>query len=327
MYRSVLLSALSSVALLPSAFAADIYSPAPPPAYAAVALPPSWSGFYIGANGGYGGNSGIGFREDESFATLPNANFVNPVSTLFGADTITGGFGGGQLGYNFQFGSFVLGLETDIEGSNIQGSGANAIFNPSTLAATTTPTSPVCLATATFRAGSPGGGCAARNDLDVDWFGTVRGRLGYALGNTLIYATGGFAYGGVRSAFSYTDNATGVIATKSGTTTIATGTHGTASSSTTQTGWVAGAGIEYKIAPNWTLKGEYQYIDLGSATASPGETSFNTPLATTPTVASCATTFPGCLSLRGRTEDVAFNTVRIGVNYLFNAAPEPLPLK
>ena len=127
MYRRVLLSAVTSVALVSSAFAADIYTPSAP--YAAVALPPSWAGFYLGVNGGYGGNSGLGFREDVFF---PNSTPAQcPYSTiLLGSDTIAGGFGGGQLGYNFQFGSFVLGAEADLQGSNIQGSGANAIFNP-----------------------------------------------------------------------------------------------------------------------------------------------------------------------------------------------------
>ena len=63
MYRRVLLGAVSSVALISSAFAADIYTPSVP-AYAVVALPPTWGGFYIGVNGGYGGDSGLGFTDN-----------------------------------------------------------------------------------------------------------------------------------------------------------------------------------------------------------------------------------------------------------------------
>ena len=138
MYRSLLLGVASSVALVSSAFAADIYTPAGP-AYAAVALPPSWGGFYAGINGGYGGNSGLPFREDVFFppfqreplppGTGPDSTFTNPYSVITGSDTIAGGFGGGQLGYNFQFGSFVLGAEADIQGSGIRGSGRETIFN------------------------------------------------------------------------------------------------------------------------------------------------------------------------------------------------------
>ena len=66
MYRSLLFGVASSVALVSSAFAADIYTPAAP-AYAPVVLPPSWGGFYLGINGGFGGNSGLPFREDVFF--------------------------------------------------------------------------------------------------------------------------------------------------------------------------------------------------------------------------------------------------------------------
>ena len=254
----------------------------------------------------------------------PPITAVNPYSTIDGTDTIAGGFGGGQLGYNFQFGSFVLGVETDIQGSDIQGSGSNAIFNPAIGGAPATPISPVCRATIAAPGGVPGGVCAGKSDLDVDWFGTVRGRLGYAWGGTLLYVTGGLAYGGVRSSFGYTDNNFELIALKNGMTTIATGTQGRVSNSATQTGWVAGAGVEYKISPSWSLKGEYQYVDLGSISTGPGETSFNTGGGP---VASCSTTFPGCVNLHGHSSDVAFNTVRVGLNYYFNAPPPPLPLK
>ena len=190
MYRRVLLSAVTSVALVSSAFAADIYTPSAP--YAAVALPPSWAGFYLGVNGGYGGNSGLRFREDVFFPTPTRRAHVNPYSVITGTDTIAGGFGGGQLGYNFQFGSLVLGVEADLQGSNIAGSGANAIFNP--LAGGCCNPDFACLPSySSCPGGVPGGVCAGRNDLDVDWFGTVRGRLGYAFGNTLLYGTGGFA--------------------------------------------------------------------------------------------------------------------------------------
>ncbi|MGB8738019.1 MAG: outer membrane beta-barrel protein, partial [Rhodomicrobium sp.] len=149
--------------------------------------------------------------------------------------------------------------------------------------------------------------CGSRNDLDVDWFGTVRGRLGYAFGGTLLYVTGGFAYGGVTESASYNDSAiTGGVATPLNRARV--------SSSTTQTGWAAGAGIEQKISPSWSVKGEYQFVDLG--TVSTGSGPLNNVTGTPVPV--------GGFLARGNSR-VEFNTVRIGINYLFNA-PEPLPL-
>ncbi|MGO9483672.1 MAG: outer membrane protein [Rhodomicrobium sp.] len=317
MYRRVLLSVAGSVALVSSAFAADIYTPSAP--YATVILPPTWAGFYIGANGGYGGNSGLGFDEDVTKVTAAFPTTPQPYSYLRGSDTIAGGFGGGQLGYNFQFGSWVAGFETDIQGSDIQGSGAQAMFNPTIGAATT-----ACGATGFGTlAGRAFGVCAAKSDLSVDWFGTVRGRLGYALGGTLLYATGGLAYGDVSSKLGYTDNSAAVAP-------VAVPPfygplRGNASTSTTtQIGWVAGAGVEYKISPSWSLKGEYQYIDLGSISSDQTETVYGGTKTPTP---SCKTTIPGgggCSYLRGISSDIAFNTVRVGVNYYFNAPPPPL---
>jgi outer membrane immunogenic protein len=119
----------------------------------------------------------------------------------------SGGLFGGQAGYNWQFGQTVLGLETDIQWSGIKGSGACAF------------------------------GCETKND----WFGTVRGRLGYAYDRFLPYVTGGLAYGNVEAnpAFGFT------------------------SQSKTSTGWTVGAGLEFALAQNWTAKVEYLYMDLG----------------------------------------------------------------
>ena len=99
-----------------------------------------------------------------------------------------GGFGGGQLGYNLQRDRFVFGIETDIQGAAIKGNTYSEAIIANANPALTLP----ALET----------GAGAKSTLD--WFGTVRGRLGYSagnalfFGNTLLYATGGFAYGGVR---------------------------------------------------------------------------------------------------------------------------------
>ena len=186
------LSLTSALAL--SANAADIYRGGlkdgpPPPLYVAA---PTWSGFYIGVNGGYGSTA--------------NDGFLSP----------SGGFGGGQIGYNWQglfgYSPWVIGIEADLQGAGISdsaGYGTDYMQN------------------------------------SLNWFGTVRGRVGYAIGPTLIYATGGFAYGEVESK----GNALGLLYDVS----------------ETQTGYAVGGGVEYKFNPAWSIKGEYLFIDLDAS--------------------------------------------------------------
>jgi outer membrane immunogenic protein len=305
MIRKVLLSLASGVALASSAFGADIYSPGPQN-YVAVALPPVWSGFYLGVNGGFGGNSGIDFRDRVFFPGGPPPLLypTSEYSNLTNSVTIAGGFGGGQVGYNFQAGNFVYGFEADIQGANIRGDNTAFRLNPMM-----GPNTPSCGAGVPFVVG---GACSARNDLQVDYFGTVRGRLGYAFGGTLLYATGGFAYGGVRSTASYTDNSYGLPALP---------LNARISKTSTATGWVAGAGIEYKLSPSWSLKGEYQYVDLGSESEGPvravngyGSSGYS----------DCALGTRYCKNLRVHNDDVGFHTVRVGLNYSFNTPYVPL---
>src|SRR5271165_5624568 len=104
MIRRVVLSAVSAAALTSSAFAADVYSPGAVSYAPAVVPVATWAGFYIGANGGYGGNTSLPFT-DSSFV----AGAGVPSFTIHGGNgDLTGGFGGGQVGYNFQTGNFVF---------------------------------------------------------------------------------------------------------------------------------------------------------------------------------------------------------------------------
>ncbi|MBI4723484.1 MAG: porin family protein [Rhodomicrobium sp.] len=248
------LAFLSTIPLAPiAANAADLYrTPPPPPAYAAPApyvAPNSWAGFYVGINGGYGwSDAGNTIGYSGGFAD----------GDLSGRAQPQGGFGGGQIGYNFYSGGLVFGVETDFQGGDI-GESVTSIT-------------------------------AAGNDFTgkerVDWFGTARGRLGYAFGGTLVYGTGGFAYGDVHQRASVTDGINSAVLSNDG----------------TQTGWVAGGGIEFKINPAWSLKGEYQYIDLGSEKLTDAANTFSTD------------------SL-----DTSFQTVRLGLNYRFGGGGyEPL---
>ena len=143
-----------------TANAADLYRAPPPPPVSYV--PPviatnTWTGFYAGINGGYGWGSG-----------------GNTISYFDGLDQSAraqpqGGFGGGQIGYNYQTGSFVFGVETDFQGAGISNSVTGTTAN----------------------------GFDFTSKESIDWFGTARGRLGFAVGNALLYGTGGFAYGNV----------------------------------------------------------------------------------------------------------------------------------
>ena len=187
------LSAGSALAAdLPSRKEAPVYVPPPPP-------PPLWTGFYVGLNIGGGWASGGG---NNSF--LPYADSTYPIAStpfpglspnlffLPGGGTTgnnTGGVvGGGQIGYNYQFGNaIVIGAETDFQGTSITGGNQG---NFAGLYNSPYPVSNTGLLTPLV---TGNGG-----NLALPWFGTVRGRAGYLVTPTLLlYGTAGFAYGEV----------------------------------------------------------------------------------------------------------------------------------
>ncbi len=216
-----------------SAFAADLPSRKEAPVYVPPPPPPMWTGFYGGLNigGGWdanGGQSGASAFYDPAYGLgapgpggASNLFFLPNGNTLGSAGGV---LGGAQVGYNLQFNQFVLGVETDFQGTSISSSGNNA---------------PLTLYQSPFNANNymaPLGAVSGSN-VDLSWFGTVRGRVGYLITPTLlIYGTGGFAYGQV-SAFGF---------------------------STTPTGWTAGGGVEWMFAPHWSAKAEYLYVDLSN---------------------------------------------------------------
>ena len=142
--------------------------------------------------------------------------------------------GGGQAGYNYQIGNIVLGLETDI-----QGSGADD-------------------KTACFLSCLPGS--IATLDHKLAWFGTTRGRAGWASGPIMTYVTLGAAY-------SETDTTLAVAAG---------GVANTLNASSVSGGWTWGTGIEAALDGNWTAKAEYLYISLGTSSGNVGSVGFNT---------------------------------------------------
>jgi len=214
-----------------------------------------WTGFYIGAN------VGVGVSRD------PGSVVFNS-STPGGSSSVVGGagvIGGGQLGYNWQAGNIVWGVEADFQGSSARDN-----------------------RTCTLTCLTSNGTEANTYDQRLDWFGTVRGRVGWATGAVLGYVTGGLAYGGVR-----TNNTISVPDNNSPNNTNTR----TFSWDQTRTGWTIGSGVEASLGGNWTGKIEYLYVDLGSQSG----TGSGLPLTNTVT----------------SSLDIREHIFRAGVNYRF----------
>jgi outer membrane immunogenic protein len=178
MKKTILAMTVATVAA-GTAAAADLPR-GPAPYYPPPASVYNWTGFYAGLNLGY------------EWGKVTDSS-IDP----------SGVAGGGQIGYNWQSGQFVFGVETDI-----QASAADDTFAP-------------------YKFSNP-------------WFGTLRGRAGFAINNILLYGTAGLAYGDLKAEFGGLDE------------------------SKTLVGWTGGLGMEVGFAPNWSAKVEYLYMDLGS---------------------------------------------------------------
>ncbi len=237
------------------ASAADMAVKAPrvvdPPVY-------GWAGFYIGAN--VGGSFSDNSRAYNTPFTTPGNSFANcgtPAGVA--APALTGAnpfdlstdcsrpssfIGGGQLGYNWQRGTWVFGLEGDGDWQSlVQHSFTRFGANPTAGA----PFGSVATDTAYFR--------SEQNAL-----GTFRGRIGYSPGSWLVYATGGLAVGDV------SHSVTEVLAPGNSCPVAPSATCRTGADDTTKVGWTLGAGLEWMFARNWSVGAEYLYVDLGSTT-------------------------------------------------------------
>jgi outer membrane immunogenic protein len=253
MFRRTLLASVGAIALTGSAaFAADLPSRAPPPVY----LPPppilAWTGLYLGINAGgtWSNSNNFATSATNIQCTVGGGGCAGAAAAATGATTLLsikddGFIGGGQIGYNFQFAnSWVAGLEADFQGTTAKGNAtaANAV------------------GIVGFPANSIGTGLSTEKNLE--FFGTVRGRIGFLITPALlVYGTGGFAYGQARSDTFFFQNVNGPSAG------IATSWSGAANITNTRAGWTAGGGGEWLFAPNWSLKVEYLYYDLGSLSA------------------------------------------------------------
>lgn len=230
--KNLLLAGLAAGAWSSCALAADL-GPYNPPRGEPVYEPIRERGAWNWQGLYFGLNAGYGWGNDNS------ANYSG-LGGDSGSLSPSGWFGGGQLGYNAQFNWLVLGLEADLQGADI--SDQSVLDSGFTNVQT-----------------------------DVDWFSTVRGRIGYAAGPTLIYFTGGWAFADLNQSL----------------------TSGGASMSKDEiaSGYTLGGGLEWQFAPNWSLKTEYLYVDLGEQTLTGPAGSYTT--------------------------DTDFHTVRAGVNFHF----------
>ena len=213
----ILLAALAS-----DATAADMAVKAPPPPPVPAAY--DWSGFYVGGHLGYAGGT-------SNWSAAPNLSGSFDLFQSYDAFKNDGSyFAGLQAGYNYMLANrFVIGAKADASFPSFPNLAGISIGGTSTLT-------------------SPANGAETFGE-NMLAFGTVRGRIGYAPGNWLLYATGGFAW-------AY-DQLT--------VTQLATGT--TDSPFLWRFGWAAGAGIEAPVAPHWTARLEYLFTDYGNSTA------------------------------------------------------------
>jgi outer membrane immunogenic protein len=317
--------------MLGTAQAADL--PVKAPRLAPVAVY-SWNGFYAGANAGYGWGDWDASSNYPLFLHNSTITFDDPVHNLIGqgADNnfcsegaapycatkrnVKGVFGGVQAGFNWQTGLFVFGVEGDFQGAALDGkeNGVILITNTSSngchgKAQGGFPPSP----------GFPNCQFTFGNQWDLNWFGTVRGRVGVTtntLGfpSVLFYGTGGFAIGESRAEFTLTQN----VFAQSSSGPCSPAFNGAGSGSTcpgsvlirdkvTNNGWVGGGGIEAALDQRWSVKVEYLYLDLGDHT-------FSAPN-------------PYCTKCSNITETykVRENLVRVGVNMKFGGLPIPTP--
>jgi outer membrane immunogenic protein len=217
MLRQILLSSAALMAVTTATFAADLPNrKAPPPAY----IPPpvfTWTGFYVGAQ------IGAGWTRNSLNTFAPGGGFI-----AFGSEDASGVVGGGHAGYNWQMGNIVLGLEADIEGTSLNKTSTTYFF--------------------------AGGGLVPgvySHGTDINWQGSLRPRLGYAMGPALLYVTGGVAFADIKSSYFYAP---------------AAAAGASASFSDTRAGWTIGGGLEYAFNNAWSARVEYRYTDYGKFT-------------------------------------------------------------
>jgi outer membrane immunogenic protein len=245
-----------------------IQPPPPVPAF-------NWTGFYIGGNLGYGWSH----RDFTNTLTGTLGGIQRSVSNA-GSDNGQGWLGGGQIGFNYQFlGNWVAGIEADIDAAHIISSTSDCFTGFGTAV------------------------CGTR-DTDIKDFGTVRGRLGYAFNNVLLYGTGGWAWGQGANTIQFTCLGPGCP----GTSALPPTTPAPGSVDINPNGWAAGGGVEWAFLPNWTLRAEYLHLQFDGVTEDRSKSG----------------SIPGVFVTSHVSSNTGIDVVRVGVNYLFNWWSPPL---
>jgi outer membrane immunogenic protein len=224
----------ASLLLAGPALAADLAVKAPvykaPPT-----VVPTWAGWYVGGNAGWVGSA------DNTVTNTGTDTGVGGLGSVLAGGGLpasvpvkySGFLGGGQFGYNWQNGSWVYGLEADIDGSSASGS-TTAVF--------------------------PGGAFVPNSSTysrELDWLATVRARVGFTVvPSFLVYGTGGLAVGETKVGSSESCPLANPSCGSEPSMNL--------TSANTAAGWTAGAGVEWMFAPRWSVKAEYLYVDLGN---------------------------------------------------------------
>jgi outer membrane immunogenic protein len=278
---------MASAAFAPVAHAADLGPADKAPVLAPAPAGVNWTGFYIGGNVGYS-HSTYSASNVTGTASADLSIFGGPPAPIAPATTAglpsvgagNGSFtGGGQIGFNYQIGPTVLGLEADFQGANLNGSlGSNGTIDLPVVGAV---------------------GVNSSVSLRTDWYATVRGRIGHPFGAFLPYVTGGLAIAETKAQVtnSATTNIMGIPAS------------GSSSDSMTKTltGYAVGAGLEYALGGGWSIKGEYLHLGFGSQSYD-----FTTPVSgSLPGLGVSGTT---AVHADVKTD---FDVARVGVNYRF----------
>ncbi|SFJ24591.1 outer membrane protein [Methylobacterium brachiatum] len=286
--KKVLLASTVLAGMTVAASAADLpRRAAPPPVFTPVPVF-TWTGFYVGVNAGYGFDASS--RNTTNYA-LPSGSLINSANTnavvsVNDRSNNDGFTGGAQIGYNYQFtpgSGVVVGIEADAQYVDFARR-ANGTLNYGVTGVPGTAFS----APRAFVATSGNG---------LDYFGTVRGRLGYAFDRTLVYATGGYAYGSGQDDQNFAGNRF---------------------RDSFRSGYAVGGGIEYALPTDSflnffkssavTLKIEGLYVNLDRQKNTAGGVFYGNLLAPN-----------GVAYLNGAAANTEFAVVRAGLNYKFGS--------
>lgn len=199
---------------LPARTLAPDYAPRPPVF--------TWTGFYVGANAGYAIRTGKDYDLAVQPGYFPSA--PNTVGSLRSKRNGDGFLAGGQIGYNYQIGNFVIGAENDIQYLDLGKAKRDYTFSGT--------------------GAVPAGFNYIGPEKKTEYFATGRARIGYAFDRFLVFGSAGLAYGNLKSETclgSKCDDG--------------------------KIGFAAGAGVEYALSSNWSVKVEGLYVNLGKTAA------------------------------------------------------------